>query len=242
VQEKIRYWLKFPIGIILMFPVFLFSGCESKYLEPDEEMLGFSYFPLTIGSFRIYEVMDIKYTIQNTKDSTFYYLKEVVKDSFINQEGHLSHYLYRFTRTSDTLPWDQIPVYIWITRKTDTNLIVYEENVPFVKLTFPVKSGLSWNGNALNTLDPLDYYYSEPDLSLLSSYIPENHLIQVVQNNFDDLIIRRDVRNEIYAENIGLVYKESNVLEYCQDLICRGQQIIESGTEYRQTLVEYGKE
>ncbi len=241
-KGNLQYRLIFPPGKIVLFAVFLLTGCESNYLEPDENMLGLSYYPLNIGSFRIYEVMDTRYTVQNESDSTFYYLKEVVKDTFINQEGGLSYYIYRYTRTHDTLSWEKNPVHVWVTRKTDTNLINYEESIPFVKLIFPVKSGLSWNGNALNTLEPEEYYYSEPDLSLLGSFQPGGQLIQVVQSNFDDLIIRKDVRSEIYAENIGLVYKEFSVIEYCQDLICRGQQIIESGIEYRQTLIDYGEE
>lgn len=205
--------------------------------------MGYEYFPLQAGSYRIFEVVDIQYTIQHGKDSSFYYIKEVVTDSSTNQMGETSHYIYHYKLQDPSDSWDNGLVSVFTVKRSVSNLVVYEENIPYVKLTFPIKSGLTWDGNAFNTQNAMYYHYSNvvdmPDMNMNRIDFP---LIRVVQNDFDDQIIQRDLRSEIYAAGIGLVYKESSILEYCQESECFGQKKVSSGREFRQTLIEYGKQ
>lgn len=203
--------------------------------------MGYDYFPLQAGNYRIFEVVDIRYTIQHGKDSSFYYLKEVVMDSSIDQTGETSHFIYQYKRSDPADPWEKESVVVHTVKRSLSNLVVYEGNIPYVKLTFPVKVGLTWDGNAYNTQDVMYYHYSDVEIPDTMLNWMDSPLIRVVQNDFDDQLIRRDLRNEIYAAGIGLVYKESSILDYCRESECFGLKEINSGTEFRQTLVEYGK-
>ena len=64
----------------------------------------------------------------------------------------------------------------------------------------------------------------------------------MIQEDNDDFTVNLIRRFEIYGQDIGLVYKEEIDLRYCTEQECIGQQIIESGQELRQSLLEYGQE
>jgi hypothetical protein len=53
----------------------------------------------------------------------------------------------------------------------------------------------------------------------------------------------KDERTEIYARHVGLIYRKAIQLTYCtdEDVCIIGSQEILQGTEYFQTLKEYGK-
>ena len=50
----------------------------------------------------------------------------------------------------------------------------------------------------------------------------------------------QDVRKAVYVKEIGLVYRELSVLEYCTIGNCIGYQIVENGTIRKQTLSKHG--
>jgi hypothetical protein len=48
---------------------------------------------------------------------------------------------------------------------------------------------------------------------------------------------------EVYAETVGLVYKEKIVVEYRQtNNICQGRGDIQAGVRFYQKLIDHGKE
>lgn len=49
----------------------------------------------------------------------------------------------------------------------------------------------------------------------------------------------KDVRNSVYALAIGLVYHEETS-EYCTIGDCIGEQVVENGRIYKQTLTGHG--
>jgi hypothetical protein len=64
--------------------------------------------------------------------------------------------------------------------------------------------------------------------------------LTVQQENNDDIIVFEDRREEVYARGAGLIQKTITQLHYCTADDCRGQMIIESGTVYKQEIIEYG--
>ncbi|MBR9999314.1 MAG: hypothetical protein KFF73_10100 [Cyclobacteriaceae bacterium] len=222
--------------------IFLHMGCSSKYTDTDEEMMGYAYFPLEPGNYRIFEVVDIRYTIQNQKDTSIYYIKQTVMDSSVDQAGEIAWYIYVYKSENPSPSWEEETIRVQQVKKSRTNLVLYEDNVPFVKLTFPVKSGLTWDGNVFNTSDPQFYYYADQDLPEGLPELEAGQLIRVVQNEYDDQILQKDIRYEIYAEHIGLVYKEIRSLEYCREPSCLGEEEVITGRELFQSMIEYGNE
>lgn len=232
----------FRVGIIFLSVVFLHSGCVTEYENAEEELLGYSYFPLETGNYRIYEVVDIRYTIQDQIDSSLYYLKERTGEPFIDQAGDTAYFIYTYKRNNFLEDWYEGPVKVQTVKRSRTNLLVTADNMPTVKLVFPVKAGSTWDGNAFNTKEPQMFRYEDNlppvDFPLAGS----GKLIRVIQNDFDDEIFFRDLQYEVYAENTGMIYHETSLLEYCQETSCLGQKKIIAGEEMFQSLIEYGKE
>ena len=66
--------------------------------------------------------------------------------------------------------------------------------------------------------------------------------VTVIQSNNRDTLEMQNFVQEIYAQHIGMVLRESRVFRYCSETDCFGQQIIETGRSFRQRLIAYGKE
>lgn len=211
------------------------------------------YFPLKVGTQWIYSIEES--TIQRNLCAddglinSSYELKVIITKSYVNTEGGISYLFERSKRTLSTEPW--IPTGTWTAQLIGNKLIVNESNVLFVKLLFPVAEGVTWNGNEYNTQIQLnnlnvDSYEMEAvnkpySLSQLITY-PKS--VTVIQNNEENNILRKDVRKEVYALNVGLVYKESSILKYFSDAnppnsVCYLQKRVQSGMTLKQTLKEF---
>jgi hypothetical protein len=129
-------------------------------------------------------------------------------------------------------------------------LIQNEGNELFVKLIFPVSNDLTWDGNQFNNLPNSGnlfngngsevYHVTEYDQSkTLTTDLEFDKTITIVQNGFDDPIVGKDIRNEVYARDVGLIYKEVTQLEYCSVGNCLGQQKVDKGVIMIQTLKSY---
>lgn len=220
---------------------------EEMILKMDSD-----FFPLSVGSFFIYNVNETSYSAIDGKQDFAYQLKLMVSDSFHNTAGGTTYVIQRSKKGEIGSTFDYLDT--WSARKESSEVVVAEGTTSFVRLSFPLVKGKQWNGNALNSLGGeetcTDNQENTCDLyevgSLGNPYEFNgeilNETLEVVQNNNVDLIVKQDVRKEIYARHIGLVYKESTLLEYCTVGSCIGQQQIEKGLIYKQTLASYGKE
>lgn len=190
---------------------------------------------------------DITYTLIDEPDTSRYLLRESVADSFPGQGGEIVYRLERFTRPDTQTVWSLDSV--WTARKSPQRVVVVENNVPFIKLVFPFNIGLEWDGNALNSREP-DQYELVPTPSDLQQEIVSpldstllDEILTIVQEQGRDTIITRVEVSETYAENLGLVYKKSLRLQYCNsEPECIGLGIIESGRFYRQIMIAHGQE
>ena len=227
---------------LLPILILIQTACMTDDNEVEEEIMGYNYFPLELGNYRIYEVTEINYTVQEQPDTTVYFLKELIADTSRDQTGQKIHYIYTYRRDDPFVSWEKEPVTVMVARQTRSNLVITENNISFVRMIFPVKAGKSWDGNAFNTFEAMFYHYISEDIQSGSAATGSGNRIRVIRRDYDDGVIRRDVCFEIYAENTGMVYRESSALEYCQDVSCLGEEKIESGREIFQQLIEYGQE
>ena len=140
-------------GVILI----LIFGCESTQMEPVPS--GQAFYPLNTGDYREYKVQEIKYTILNAPDTINYFLKEQVGRSFTNQTGGITYTLNRFKKYEDSIDWEID--FVWTVIKSETNVVVSENNIPFSKLVFPVLDQKKWDGNAFNALEEELYAYED---------------------------------------------------------------------------------
>ena len=237
--------IKSPFAFLFLV-LCLTAGCTSETFEPEGSITGENYFPLKTGSFIEYDVTEINYLfVPISIDTNSYQLREVVADSFPGINNETVYRLERLKRPDSTQSWNIDSV--WTVRKTPYELIKTENNTPFVKLIFPLTTTTEWDGNKYNTLDgpsgrEQDLYKVESlgDTCLINGVSFANCL--VVEQNNDSNCVNADIRTEIYAKNIGLVYKESRRYNFVQNINLGCNDSIETGTKYYQTIKKYGKE
>lgn len=225
---------------IILYIIFTCLSCNTETSEPDDTRLGFVFFPLETGLYRVYQVEHTNYRLTGEIDITQYLLKEAVVDSFRNEMNDYTYILYRYTRSLDEPKWEIDSA--WTAKRSPRQAIVTENNIPFVKLTFPFREGASWDGNSLNTLGEENYTMVNVNKNFNSDLNNFDNTVTIIQHDNEDTIISLDRRKEIYGQNIGLIYKETLALNYCAQVQCIGQGEIESGTAFKMTLIENGKE
>lgn len=214
-------------------------GCgEDEAARPSDA----EYFPLRKGVYQVYDVHSIRYQAMEETENETYQLKTEVVDSFKNELGGYTYTIHRSRRDTETDPW--VFQHIWSVRLTEASAVVYEENIPYVKLVFPALKKRKWNGNALNNKSTDEYEL----FSTGRSYELENGetfgpYIQIVQEDAYDVLTMKDKRQEVYVRNVGLVFREITDVEFCstQGMCEIGAQIIDNGIIFVQTLIEYGQ-
>jgi hypothetical protein len=221
--------------ILAVFSAFFWQCSETKEVDPAQQVDLF--FPLQVGEYRIYQVEGTKYSVND--DSLFtYQLKESVVESFSNLESGISYKILREKKYDDSESWQFDS--LWTARTEGQKAIMVENNVPLVKLAFPLQDSLSWDGNSLNdkNYDLLTMLMVNKSFSgVFGTY---DNTATVIQEYLPDINVNWISRKEVYAETIGLVYKENIVLIYNQSAI--GAEIVDAGIRYYQHLIEYGKE
>jgi hypothetical protein len=108
-------------------------------------------------------------------------------------------------------------------------------------MVFPLEEQKTWNGNVVNNkggdeyrLENIGKPYQVPKYSF-------DKTITIVQQA-DSSLVGLDQRKEVYARNIGLVYREQIQVQLCsstQD--CLGKGKIDFGVKFYHRLNSYGK-
>jgi len=221
--------------LVLLCGIIAAVACQST--DP-EKISDSEYIPLRKKVFQIYDVSSITYTDLNLPETLAYQLMTEVVDSFPNPEGDYTYVIHRSKRTDSTsATWT--PVDTWSARINGQNAVISEGNIPYVKIAFPATNGRVWNGNALNAGDENDYKIMDAGKPFVTGGNTYSDCITIVQNN-DDNLVNTDIRKEIYARHVGLVYVEKTQLNYCTDINCFGQKQIKDGLVYRQAIRSYG--
>jgi hypothetical protein len=209
------------------------TACSTS---PTPTRADLSYLPLRKGAYQTYDVDSVWYTATGREEQYYELLTEVV-DSFPNSEGGFTYVIYRYKRSDPASDWSYHDT--WSARASGNRVIVSEGNTAFVKFTLPVSEGATWNGNAFNSL-------GEDEYEVLSAGEPHTvngmtfaDCVVVNQNDDNDIIVRTDIRTEVYARDTGLILREIRILNYCT-AGCNEFGEIESGVEYTQTITSYG--
>ncbi|MCS6796593.1 MAG: hypothetical protein RMJ97_11365 [Raineya sp.] len=220
-------------GIILV-------NCQ-KTIEPDGKRLGYDYFPLEIGRYVIYNVEENTYRTSDNgiPQRRFYQLKEIVVDTFTNLSGQKQYVLERYVRTALDKPWRIDSV--WSALRTGSQAIKFENNVPYVKLVFPTENNKTWNGNAYNDKGEQTYRITEYRKPKTFGELSFPNTLKVLMGK-DSSLVSHIERTEIFALDVGLIYKFRKNIRYFADPPNLGLGRIESGKVETFTIVDYGKE
>jgi hypothetical protein len=177
---------------------------EEEVIIPD---LGYAYAGLELGKYVIYDVASFFYDdFDNTIDTSYYQIKEVVDSKFTDLEGEEAFKIIRYRKENDTTNW--VVIDVWNSKITATNFQKVEENNRFIKLIFPVKENKTWNGNSMNNDAEMEYEYTVVDNAEFIGGHSLEAVLTVLQD--DDInLVQEKFFEEKYAKGIGMVYKKS---------------------------------
>jgi len=215
----------------------LVAGCKDE--EPLILDSGTEYFPLKKGLYHLYAVNEVRYTPGADPEELNYELMTEVVDSFPSASTQFTYVVHRSRRPAAGSPWELLDT--WSVRKGNSEVIVSEGNTAFVKVKFPVRGDSRWDGNIFNSLGEDAYEFKDIHQPLELNGITFENTMTVEQERNDDVIVFRDERREVYALNVGLVYKEITQLNYCTDDNCLGQQKVEEGIEMKMVIKQHGR-
>jgi len=223
--------------LIALVGTFGIISCnESKDVGP--ETVGYDYYPLEVGQFRIYDVEEIRYLITGF-DTSVYQLREIILDT-IQSANQTTYLLRRDVRENAQDNWESDS--IWTVARASNYLSITENNIPLVKLSFPVNIGNQWDGNGLNSRAEQLYRYQQVESSMIDSIQTDDH-VRVIIENVEENITGVDLRSEVYVRGIGLVEKDFLTQKKCTASDC-GPDLGEviAGRSVKQTLIEIGNE
>jgi hypothetical protein len=206
-------------GIIsaLRLSFVVFNSCKKETGDPVD--IGMKYFPGNVGHWISYRVDSLVWdgfyypdTAHPNYFKTYhYFIKEKVDSIYLDNQNRPTIILGRYKKDSANMNWYSIAA--WAVNITPSTVEKVEENVRFIKMVFPVVENKKWNGNAFNTMDEQFYKYK----NCFDPYIVGTHsfdsTITVVQH-VDSIFVWAYKQTEVFAANVGMVYKRYRYIEY----------------------------
>ena len=201
---------------------------------------GLDFAPLATGQFVVYDVTEQRFLLTAPPATTTYQLKETTGPAYTTITGQPAYRLQRFRRADARAAWQ--PDSVWTARADARQLVRTENGTDFIKLTFPVANRNRWNGNGLNRLATNFYEISQVNKPFRVGGQTFAQTATVVQQN-DSTLVSLDRRVEVYARQVGLIYKETSQLQFCSATpACVGKAQIDFGTRRFYQLNSYGTE
>lgn len=219
-------------NIIVIAIVYLSLVACSSDNEVTPVDYGYDYFPLEIGLFKHYDVLEVNYNSEGG-DTSRYQLREYIFDT-ITTSSEITYLIERSKRSTVADSW--VVDSIWSARSNDDYAVVTENNVTYQKISFPVQDSLIWDGHTFNTLDPRNY-----SMTFIDADTSQSEYLKVIIRDIPENLVLQDQRFEIYARDIGLIEKDYITLNFCTTG-CEFVGQVESGRILSQVLFEYGKE
>ena len=216
---------------IKLYFVLLIIISSCKPIVYEETNFFYNYFPLQINQVKEFFVTNI---VHNSfgKDTTTYFLKEIITDYNINMEGDTVYTVERYWKVDSSLSYEIKDV--WTSKKNLSAGYLNEENITYTKLIFPLSLNIYWNGNAFNNLGYQEYSIESLNIPFQLNNVIFDSSLTVIQN-YKSNLLEFENSKEIYATGIGLIYKEDVQVEINSGNLSD----ITQGYEYYQEIINY---
>ena len=224
-MEKLNLLTRNKI-LLAAFLALSWTSCKKDDSTIDVD-LGYEYFPNEILKYKEYFVDSTAHGI--TEENYQFYVREELTESFVDDEGQVSIRVERYKKTNIDDDW--VLSDIWTQKKTSTSAQRVEENIRYIRLAFPADLEEQWDGNAYNNEEEWLHRYLEVDVAKQVGNFNFGSTATVEQRNNVNLV-DQELSTEVYAKNVGLVYKS------LIDLNLQDMQI--TGIEMEMTLVDHG--
>jgi hypothetical protein len=214
----------FPLSsFLIVIAIVLFSVSSCK-VDKYDDTLGFEYEyqPLEVGRYTIYDVDSIDYDYlapNQIADTIRYQLMEWLTDTFYDNQSRLNYRLELFIRPDAASPW--VFWKVWYCLKTDRTFERQEDDLRFMKLVFPIRNDINWNGNIFLPVSDTsylklyfgwNYIYKNLGLPNTVNGLTFNETVEVSHVNDENLIDKR-MSKEIYAKGVGLIFRQFEKIE-----------------------------
>lgn len=218
-------------GIAILSIILLTTACKDKSIILTSPPLS-DYFPLIVGksiTYRLDSTVTTAFGVSLTTSS--YIVNDYVNAQIIDGLGRNSYRIFRtYTDTNSIAPYATMATFQ--ATPVGTDWIEYlDNNLRFMKLRFPIQEGFTWKGNsfidvtasgnsAFNFFADWDYTYQnvgKPD-TVLGKVYPNTVTVMQRDETIPNVAFnpanyqQRNYSIEVYAKNIGLIYK--NLLHY----------------------------
>ncbi|HVD97052.1 MAG TPA: hypothetical protein VNB90_02535 [Cytophagaceae bacterium] len=192
----------------------LFFACK-KEDNPSADELGYSYYPINVGDYSTFDVVDSSFQGVGNTIVTKYQIKEELHDPITVSE-ETRYEIYRYYK-NDGNDWNDYPDSVWTVFNPGNRILRVQNNVRFVKLVFPFQVNKQWDGNISDTInDPLNYY-TMTEVRRPFKYDNTNYpqTVSVVEQK-DSSGVSSNYTVAVYAKDYGLVYYEVRNYRYQQ--------------------------
>jgi len=218
----------FRLTIVFLFAIAA-TSCK-KQTENKTNFLGLTYFPVKVGKQAVYRVDSIVYDgFSGQIDTSSYLLMERMDTMIKDLENRDTYVIGRYVKQASDTAWKLTGYHR--ANRSNTTAERLESNVRYVKMSFPVKEGRQWEGNAYNTDVPQTYKYVSANVPRNFGLLRLDSTATVLQ--IDDVIegLYKNYAEETFAAGIGLVSKRIETFDY--------QQAFSSGFKLTYTLVSH---
>lgn len=226
--------------ITVLFLGCLFNACTPNCKDCQNQLKGTEFFPLEVGYFVEYDVNEEEVSLGRPAIIRQYQIKELIAERYTDPGGKIAYRVARLRRNLDGQRWQPDST---ITLRLQVDHVIRNENGrDFVKMLFPPAEKLSWNGNIYNTLGEDSYELKNVNQPLKVGGATFERTATVVQQN-DSTLVNQDKRVEVYAAEVGLIYRERVNVQFCSSTpACVGKAQIDFGTRQFVRFRKAGKE
>jgi hypothetical protein len=168
---------------------------------------GYDYFPNNVGHYVIYNVDSNVADPYKTSgvDSNSYQIKEVIDSIYLDGSNRPTQRIVRYKRPNASSSW--VLEKVWSGNLTKTDAEVVEDNIRYVKLTFPPNLNATWDGDGFNILGQQNYQYITVNSPLTVGGTNFDSTLTVLQDSTLTLVSHQ-FYEEIYATGVGLISKK----------------------------------
>jgi hypothetical protein len=227
---------------VLFATLFALSSCKkddkpAPKASPDYKQ----YYPLKVGSYRIYGADSVRYSGLNNHplDSFHFELEEIITSKFKDNTGNDTYKVERYRRADSSQPWQLVKVF---TMDIDGQRGEWvENNSRYVKLVFPVEKGKTWNADEYNDEDSMNIntaVYYDAHVPFSNGRLSFDSVAVVEYQNQQDFITKI-YQQERYASNVGLVQLQYDSLGM-QHPDADTSKVNISGWIYKLSIIKYG--
>jgi hypothetical protein len=223
-------------GILLIWAIGSLGTSCSSVLDDSTDLAQEQYYPLAIGLERNFQVDSIFFTPKFggvNIDSSSTLVREHLTDTLRTLTKELAFRVERYERRKSSDPWVLRKVFTEM--RSGQRLIRDEDNLPLIKMIFPLQVQQKWNSTAY--LDPTQTVkvrnqFLEIFKGWESNLTEWQNVWQMNGKTYEQTlnIQTADYENalelrkgmERYARGLGLIYRELQVLD-TQCINCQGQ-------------------